>query len=224
MTIPPQTNQDQTPAPTSQNGSKEDNLVMMRRKYERDLANERAARELAEKEVQRLGQERQGQRNNEDDESDEPYVDHKRLDKKLAKFGEKAKQETKTEIQQAVQTALHEERKQNWFKQNPDFHEVMSHAQKLADQDPDLADAILEMPEGFERQKLVYKTVKKLNLHKPESKQPSIQEKVDANRRSPYYQPSGVGTSPYSSHGDFSPQGQKSAYDKMQELKKRLSI
>jgi len=80
------------------------------------------------------------------------------------------------------------------------------------------------MPEGFERQKLVYKNIKALGLNMPEVKQPTIQDKIDANKRSPYYQPSGVGTAPYASVGDFSSQGQKQAYAKMQELKNKLRI
>jgi len=90
--------------------------------------------------------------------------------------------------------------------------------------DPELAESILEMPEGFERQKLVYKNIKALGIHKPAMKEPSIQEKVDANRRSPYYQPSGVSTAPYSQVGDFSNTGQKQAYEKMQQLKSQLRI
>jgi hypothetical protein len=80
------------------------------------------------------------------------------------------------------------------------------------------------MPDTFARQKLVYKNIKALGLHRPEAKAPSVQEKIDANRKSPYYQPSGVGTAPYQSVGDFSAGGQKQAYDKMQELKNRLRI
>ena len=80
------------------------------------------------------------------------------------------------------------------------------------------------MPEGFERQKLVYKNIKALGVHKPEQKQPSIQDKVDANKRSPFYQPNGVGSAPYSSVGDFSAGGQKNAYEKMQQLKSKLRI
>jgi len=63
-----------------------------------------------------------------------------------------------------------------------------------------------------------------MGLHQPEQKQASIQEKVDANRRSPYYQPTGVGSAPYGNTGDFSPAGQKNAYAKMQDLKNRLRI
>ncbi len=100
----------------------------------------------------------------------------------------------------------------------------MSHAQKFADNDPELAETILQMPEGFERQKLVYKNIKALGLHKPAQKQSTIQEKIDQNRRSPYYQASGVGSAPYASQGDFSAGGQKNAYEKMLELKKNLRI
>ncbi|MEK6880598.1 MAG: hypothetical protein AABY22_13360, partial [Nanoarchaeota archaeon] len=154
----------------------------------------------------------------------EPYVEHKRLRKEQAKFGQQIKQETQSEIQKAVKTALHEERKQNWMKNNPDFYDVMQHAEKFAQMDPELAETILEMPEGFERQKLVYKNIKALGIHKPVEKQPSIQDKIDSNRRSPYYQPTGVGAAPYSQVGDFSETGQKQAYEKMQALKKNLRI
>ena len=78
------------------------------------------------------------------------------------------------------------------------------------------------MPEGFERQKLVYQNIKELGVDKPEQKQSTIQEKVDANRRSPFYQPTGVGTAPYATSGDFSQTGQKQAYAKMKELQARL--
>jgi hypothetical protein len=190
-------------------------------KYERILAQERAEKAQLAKELD----ERSRQHSKEDDDDDsEPYVDHKRLNKKLAKFGEQTQRQTQTEIQTAVHKALAEERKQNWLKNNTDFVEVLKHADKFAEKDPELAESILEMPEGFERQKLVYKNIKALGLHKPEAKQPSIQEKIDANRRSPYYQPSSVGSAPYASAGDFSPSGQKNAYDKMQDLKKTLRL
>jgi hypothetical protein len=78
------------------------------------------------------------------------------------------------------------------------------------------------MPEGFERQKLVYKNIKALGIHKKDEPKPSIQDKVDQNRRTPYYQPTGVGTAPYANAADFSQSGQSAAYKKMKELQKRL--
>lgn len=199
---------------------KELNFRNLEAKYQRELERERAARIEAE----RIAQESRKQTLDDDDDDSEPYVDHKKLAKKLDKFGEKTRQMAQSEVQKEVQKAIQQERQSNWLKQNPDFQEVMQYAEKLAQKDPELAESILEMPEGFERQKLVYKSIKGMGLHKPEAKAPSIQEKVDANRRGPYYQPSNVGTSPYSSGGDFSQNGQKAAYEKMKELKARLRL
>lgn len=196
---------------------KELNFRALEARYERKLAEERQARLELEKRIQSAPQD-------DDDSSDEPYVDHKKLDKKLAKFGEKTMQQTQTEIKHAVNSALYEERKQSWLEHNNDFYDVMEHAEKFAQQDPHLAKTILEMPEGFERQKLVYYNIKSRGLDKPQSKAPSIQEKIDANRKSPYYQPSGQASAPYAAQGDFSPNGQKQAYDKLQELKRNLRI
>ncbi len=214
MTAQPQESQPQQ----QKVDTKELNFRQLEAKYEKQLQIERSARIEAE----RIAQERRIPEPEEDD--SEPYVDNKKLDKKLARFGEQSKQQTQSEIHKAVQVAISEERKQNWLKQNSDFYDVLQHAEKFAQHDPDLAETILEMPEGFERQKLVYKNIKALGLHKEAPKQASIQEKVDANRRSPYYQPSGVGTAPYSSQSDFSQQGQKQAYEKMQQLKAQLRI
>lgn len=222
MAEPQQQNQVQDQKPND----KELNFRAFEAKYERQLAQERnalAQERAAREELERQLKQTQAMSANDDDES-EPYVDHKKLKKEQAKFGQQLKQETQSDIQRAVNQAINEERKQNWIKSNPDFVDVLQLAEKFAQVNPDLAEAILEMPEGFERQKLVYKNIKALGLDRPESKPPSIQEKVDANKRSPYYQPSGVGTAPYSSSSDFSKNGQKQAYDKMQELKRRLSI
>lgn len=220
MSEPQQNNQATTQVETKSN-DKELNFRALEAKYQRQLEQERAARIEAE----RIAQERtKVQHKEEEDDDDEPYVDKKKLSKTLAKFGEQTKQQTQGEINKAVQIALQEERKNNWLKQNSDFYDVLQHAEKLALKDPDLAESILEMPESFERQKLVYKNIKALGLHKPEAKQPSIQEKIDSNRRSPYYQPTSVGAAPYSSSSDFSPAGQKAAYEKMKELQSRLRI
>lgn len=202
---------------------KELNFRMLEAKYEKALAQERSARLEAEKAAHEAMTKKQ-QVADDDDNDDEPYIDQKKLKKKLDRFGEQTKVQTQSDINKAVHVALQEERKNNWLKSNNDFYDVLQHAEKLAQRDPDLAESILEMPEGFERQKLVYKNIKALGLHKAEVKQQTIQEKVDSNRRSPYYQPSGVGTAPYNAQSDFSAGGQKQAYDKMQELKKNLRL
>lgn len=224
MTSPVQTQEQKPTAVETPNNSKEYNF----RALEAKLQQERTARLEAEKkamEAERMAQEAVSRKQTDDDDDDsEPYVDKKRLNKQLGKFGQQVKQETQSEIKQAVHQALYEERKQNWIKQNPDFFDTMQHAESFAQQNPELAETILEMPDSFERQKLVYKTIKSMGVDKPKSKEPSIQEKIDQNRRSPYYQPSGVAAAPYSNGGDFSPAGQKNAYAKLQELKARLRM
>lgn len=202
---------------SAQRNDKELNFRALEARYERKLAEERQARLELEQRLKSVPQD-------DDDSSDEPYVDHKKLEKKLAKFGEKTKQETQSEIKQAVNSALYEERKNSWLQNNADFYDVMEKAEQFAQQDPHLANTILEMPEGFERQKLVYYNIKSRGLDKPQQKAPSIQEKIDANRKSPYYQPSGQASAPYAAQGDYSPTGQKQAYEKLQELKRNLRI
>jgi len=86
----------------------------MAEKYERILAQERAERERLQRELEAKSKVTES-----DEDDSEPYVDHKKLDKKLARFGENTMRQTQTEIQKAVGQALHEERKQNWIKQNP---------------------------------------------------------------------------------------------------------
>jgi hypothetical protein len=193
---------------------------------DRDRALQLAEQAKAEKEqlLQEMEELKRGSAVEEDESSDEPYVDPRTLEKKFAKFEKKTRQDTQSDIQAAVQRALSEERQKNWLKSNPDFHEVMGHAQKFADKDPELAESILEMPDNFERQKLVYKNIKALGLHKKEEPKTSIQETIDRNRRSAAYQPSGVGAPPYQPQGDFSAAGQKASYQKMQQLKSTLRI
>lgn len=220
MSEPSQANQ--AVAVESRPSDKELNFRALEAKYQRQLEQERAARLEAEKRAEEFAQRHVN--SSDDDDDSEPYVDKKRLEKKMTKFGQDVQRQTQSEIQKAVQTAIYEERKNNWLNQNKDFEEVMQHANKFAAHDPELAETILLMPDGFERQKLVYKNIKALGLHRPVVAEPSIQEKVDANRRSPYYQPSGVGTAPYAAAGNFSLDGQKQAYAKMQELKRTLRI
>lgn len=214
----PQENQPQVTQTEQKVSDKELNFRALEARYRRELEQEKQARAELENRINKFSQSK------DDEEDDEPYVDHKKLEKKLEKFGQKAMQQTQSEIKTAVSQALYEERKQNWLKNNSDFYDVMQNAQRFAEKDPELAETILEMPDTFERQKLVYKNIKSMGLHKPATTEPSIQQKIDANRRSPYYQPSGVGTAPYTTQGDFSPNGQKQAYEKLQELKRNLRI
>lgn len=209
-------------APVQPQSDKEYNFAQIRKQLEQ----ERQARLQAEQraaEYERSLQQRQQESPDEYDDS-EPYVDHKRLEKKFSSFEKRMEEKIDKKAEERARMMLGEERRNSWLKNNPDFYDVLQHAEKFAQHDPELAETILEMPEGFERQKLVYKNIKALGLHKPQEPQKSVQDKIDSNRRSPYYQPSGVGTAPYASNGNYSPQGQKDAYQKMQELKNRLRL
>lgn len=204
--------------------SKELNFRRQQRMYENMLA-EREAR-LAEMEKMLKAQQNSGVDQDDEDNDNEPYVDKKKLEKKLQKFGQKTMQQTQTEIQKAVQEALAKKERDDFIKHNPDFFDVLqNHVDKFAQKAPHLAEAILRMPEGFERQQLVYNNIKALGIDQPAPKVPSVQETIDAKRRGPYYQPTGQGAAPYSANtGDFSPSGQKNAYDQMQKLKAQLRL
>lgn len=204
---------------------KELNFRNLEAKYQRELERERAEKaELQRQAQQALELAKRNQSQDEDDDDNEPYVDRKKLNKTLSKYDQSTKSEIQKAMESAKQAAKEELRQEVWLENNPDFYDVLNHAEKLAQKSPALAKSILAMPEGFERQKLVYQSIKEMGLHRPEVKQPSIQEKVDANRKGPYYQPSNVGAAPYSSSSDFSTTGQKQAYEKMQELKNRLRL
>jgi len=202
---------------------KELNFRALEAKYQRQLEQERSARLEAERAMQESLASRQ-QANDDDDDDGEPYIDKKKLNKQLSKFGQSTQSDIQKAMEQAKHSAKEELKQEMWLDNNADFYDVLQHAEKFAQHAPELAKSILRMPEGFDRQKLVYQNIKQMGLDKPEQKAPSIQEKIDANRKSPYYQPSGVGSSPYQSQSDFSQGGQKQAYEKMQELKARLRL
>lgn len=216
MSAAPEINQNQPQVPPETNqkpNDKEYNFSQIRQQLEREKQEKQYLKEEIEK-LKKVTQEKLG----DDDDYDEPYIDRKRLKKELGKVVEQTKAETDTKIEQIVAKALSEERKQAWLKEHPDFEEVVSHAQKVEDHDPDLAKMILRMPDEFDRYKMVYKHLKATGMHKPPEAKTSIQDKIDQNRRSPYYQPSGVAAAPYNNTGDFSDSGRKNAWHKMQEL------
>jgi len=224
MTVQSQNSQPQNPIPANSEtkpNDKELNFRNLEAKYQREVEKERTARLEAEKKLQ---EKNKIHPHDDDDDDDEPYVDKKKLNRTLTKFGNTTQGDIQKAMEIAKYSAKEELKQEMWLENNPDFGDVLQHAEKFAQKCPKLAESILRMPEGFERQKLVYQNIKELGLDRAEVKEPSIQDKIDANRRSPYYQPSGVGSAPYSSQGDFSPQGQKQAHAKMQELKNRLRL
>ena len=209
------------PIEEKKENSKEYNFRALEAKYERMLAAEREEKQAIAARLQEL---QKAPVEDDDDDSDD-YVDKRKLNKKLGRFEQKTESQISKAMQEAKAAAKEELRREMWIEQNPDFYDTLQqHAQRFAEKAPQLASAILKMPDTFERQQLVYQNIKHLGLDKPEQKEPSIQEKIDANRRSPYYQPTGISNAPYSNVGDFSIQGQQQAYQKMQELKSKLRL
>lgn len=205
---------------------KEMNFRALEAKYKRELEQERMAREQERQaRIELENRMRTPQvSDDEDDSSDEPYVDHKKLNKKLSSFEKKLEEKFEKKVDERARLMLDQKDEENWLKSNSDFNEVLNedNLMKFVNKAPAMAESIKRMPDGFEKQKLVYNAIKSMGIDKPDSKQPSMQDKINANQRSPYYQPSGVGASPYAAAGDFSPTGQKNAYNKMKELQNKL--
>jgi hypothetical protein len=217
MTSPEVLKQDNT-AVEKQN-DKEYNFRALESKYNKALEQERQARLAAEKRVQEA---LEAQSNNND--SDEPYVDHKKFERTLSSFEKKIEDKIDKRAEERAQHLYSQNKQQEWIKSNSDFFDVLGHADKLAAHDPELAETILAMPDNFERQKLVYKSIKSIGLHKPKEKTPSIQDQIDSNYRGTSYQPTNIGSGAFTQTADFSPAGQKQAYEKLQELKARLQL
>ncbi|MEK6882038.1 MAG: hypothetical protein AABY22_20635, partial [Nanoarchaeota archaeon] len=93
-------NIDQNQSQEQKVSDKELNFRALEAKFQRQIEQERAARLEAE----RLAQEALAKKQQDDDEDDsEPYVDHKKLNKTLNRFG----QNTQSEIQKAMEMAKH---------------------------------------------------------------------------------------------------------------------
>lgn len=207
----------------SQDPPKDNSAATNLRHLARQLEEEKAARAQLQEELkqEREAKARKPYKDDDDDEGgDEPYIDRRALKKEMAKTYEQIRKETAKEAEEKVTVALEKERQQSFLRSNSDFKDILSpeNIQKFAEKHPEVAEPMLEMPDNFARQKLLYQNIKALGVHKPPATQPTVQQKIDANRRSPYYQPSGGNTPPYASTGDFSEAGQKNAFAKMQEL------
>jgi hypothetical protein len=214
----------------SKSDTKEYNFAQLRKQMEASEREKVMAQQKAdayEKELSELRNKRLSDKEDDDDDHyDEPYVDEKRLNKKLAKFERSFERKVNETAELKAKQLLEQEKQTSFLKQNSDFNEIINPEmiQKFVNKHPEIAEPMLEMPNNFARQKLLYQNIKALGLHKPPVPDKPIQDKIEANRRSPYYQPSGISNPPYANQGDFSEDGQKQAHKKMQELKKRLRI
>lgn len=191
------------------------NHAQLRKGFEQ----ERAARLAAEERIAHLEQAAKRPSYEQEDDS-EPYVDSKKLNRKFAEFEENFEKKVEKKAEHIARNMVEQERQNAFLKANPDFQQILTPdiLQKFIDKHPEMAEPMLEMPDNFARQKLLYQNIKALGIHRPPSTEMTIQQKVDSNRKSPYYQPSGGNAPPYAATGDFSKSGQKAAYEKMGQL------
>lgn len=206
---------------------KELNFERLRKQLESEKAEKQQMQaRLAELERNAQQAKHAAHSDGDEEESNEPYVDHKSLSKKFSKWEQQLEQKFEKRAEEKARTIVEQERQAGYIKANPDFQDVLTqeNIEKFAQKHPSIAERMLKMPDNFDRQALLYEQIKALQVNKKEEGKSTVQQTIDANRKSPYYQPSGVGTSPYAPTGDFSPAGQKAAYDKLKELKSRLRI
>lgn len=221
MTSPTNESQENDVANNAQSNNREINFRKQEAMYLRQLEQQR---QETEKLRQELDASRRPQQVQEEDDDSEPYVDHKKLNRKLSANNQVTQSEIQKAMEIAKKSAKEELKQEMWLENNPDFYAVLEKADDFAQRAPKLAENILRMPDNFARQQLVYQTMKEMGIDKPAQKQSTVQDKIDANKRSPYYQPTGSNSAPYAAVGDYSPTGQKNAYDKMQQLKASLRI
>ena len=222
MTAPTENSQDPQQAVTP--NSKEDNLVLQRKMYERQLGEERKAREQMQKRLDDLEATKSRNARNDDvddDDDSEPYVDKRALKKHLDRFAQNMGQDIDRRAEEKARALLEQERQANFVRSNADFNTVFTEENiiKFAEKHPEIAEPMLKMPDNFARQQLLYQNIKLSGITRKEEPKSSIQDTINKNQRSPYYQPSSAGAAPpYESHGDFSKKGQENAYQKMKEL------
>lgn len=203
---------------------KELNFRALESKYEKMLADERQERQREKEEFNKKLNEFQSQyQQSHETEDDDEYVDTRRLSKKLTDFEKKLEAKIETAAEKKARLMFQERDKEKWQRDHEDFYNVLEkHADEFQQKYPHLANSILQISDPFEKQRMAYENIKALGIDKPKA---SIQETVNQKQRGPYYQPSNVGSAPYSNNsGDFSPTGQKSAYENMKALQARMRI
>src|ERR1700722_9681782 len=146
MTSPTQESQVDV-ANNAATSSKELNFRKQEAMYVRQLEQERQEKEKLKQELEAAR--RIPQTNDEDDDT-EPYVDTKRLNKKLSSFGQNTQSEIQKAMEQAKRSAKEELKQEIWLENNPDFYDVLQKADEFAQRAPKLAENILKMPDNFD--------------------------------------------------------------------------
>lgn len=196
-------------------------------KLRKQLEQERAEKIKMQERLEALEKAQKPIKVEDDDDSDEPYIDQKTFSKKMSKFEASLEDKIDKRAEEKARFIVEHEKQQEYVRKNADFNQVLTseNIQKFANEHPQIAERMLRMPDTFDRQALLYEQIKVLQTAKKAADEKSaIQQKIEQNRKTPFYQPSGVAASPYAAAGDFSPSGQKASYEKLQELKSRLRL
>src|SRR5260221_3630071 len=124
--------------PAQQQNDKEYNFAQLRKQLE----TEKQARLQTEQRLAQIEQERQQPKqaySNEDDDSDEPYVDKKALRREFNRFGQDIDKKIDQKAEEKARVLFEQDRQQNFYKQNPDFNQMMTPEmiQKFAEKHPD---------------------------------------------------------------------------------------
>lgn len=101
-----------------------------------------------------------------------------------------------------------------------DYDQVMNENSivNLEKSDPVFVQAVLKIPDEYERRKITYDRLKAINS---QSQAPSIKEKVAENASNPYYIPPGSGTPAAVDYDLKSPQARQQAYERLKAAQRR---
>lgn len=166
-----------------------------------------------------------------EEDSDEPYVDHNKLRREMGKFAETMDSTIDKKASEKARAMIEEEKKNDYLQRNKDFYEVLreDEIKKFVDEHPNLAAPLSKLPDTFERQQLVYEAIKTLKDVKPAQSTPTqpksiLAQAFESRKASMAYTPGGSSGGPFQSMGDFSPGGQKQAYERFKSLQKSVSL
>src|ERR1700675_2794578 len=118
MTVPVQ-NTPATNATEQKPNDKEYNFRQLEAKYQRELAQERAKREEAERVVLEVRNQHAQAQEDESNDND-PYVDHKKLEKRFSTWEQKIEAKIDQRAELKARTLIENQKKETWMRNNPD--------------------------------------------------------------------------------------------------------
>lgn len=133
----------------------------------------------------------------EDDETSEPYIDKKALKRELNRFKANLDQEVESRVARRLEEAQSRDFVYRLKAEYKDFDDILTpeNASKLEQVDPDFAKEILAERDEYRKRKLAYHAIKAAGIHRKVEppREMTAEEKIEANKRNPYYRPSASG-------------------------------